>query len=328
MGHVTHNAQISQMPAKEQPESKSDSPTADDVNVDTQGAKKSVRFSSLHAVARSGQPTNPLDPSVARSEQSRATRDFWISSGNQSLIRVHLEPRSELFVPHQSECPVPSSRLCSSRQTKMQPCKSSMFDADAPLMIDDDWKTTSSSSMNFQWVGTTTFRFNSQHQQHKTLSSTNENSTTSTITTAITSANAQIPQQLTTYPTESALQQKKKKAEGHVAKPRQQAVEQQYDDCGENFDALQCEPLSKGEQAEQELFVGEQSLFEHVCFAISKPCQQFLGSGASTDDSKPINAHRFGSMTDAFHAPAQYDALGIDFMELLSRCRNHNTSAC
>ena len=99
IGHVAHNAQISQMPAKEQPESKSDSPTADDVNVDTQGAKKSVRFSSLHAVARSGQPTNPLDPSVARSEQSRATRDFWISSGNQSLIRVHLEPRSELFVP-------------------------------------------------------------------------------------------------------------------------------------------------------------------------------------------------------------------------------------
>ncbi|CAL1164796.1 unnamed protein product [Cladocopium goreaui] len=165
-----------QMPSKGQPELRAQSQPnfAEDLNHDADGAKKAVRFGSLHAVEKfvsvdgEGFKANQL----SNASEFDSKRDFWISHGKHGLIRVHVEPRNSMYVPLANECPIALHALESHRQTKLQQCLSNSFQQSPPILIDDDWRTSSTANMSFRWVGTTLFAIkpNVIQQQEKQFS--------------------------------------------------------------------------------------------------------------------------------------------------------------
>ena len=270
-----------QMPAKGQPESQDIVPLIEDINVDKHGVKKTVRFGSMYPT-HSVQPFHKPPPNLPPS--SELQHDFWISSGKQCLIRVHVNPRNQMFVPTDVECPVAVNTLLSKRQTKMQQCFAITTGTDPQqLLIEDDWRSTTKTDINFHWVGTTTFTASAcEHQS---------------------------------YPTENAIRQKQKKSEGHVVKPRKKVVEQHQDDCGENFDLLK---VNNPEALKQEHFYEEQDLFEHICFAVGSPYGQYFGSEAEHLPQSWLTATSFVTVASVYHQRSQFevDDAGIDCMEL------------
>ena len=282
----------SQMPAKGQPESKEPivDAIADDVNLDVHGLKKTVRFSSLHSspkdltsdASHSCQEQPPEH--VPLTAASNVQTDFWISSGQHQLLRVHVNPRNRMFQPTDGDCPIPTKFLHSCRQTKMQQCHADVLQNSQPLVIDDNWRTTNNVTMNFQWVGTTGFTATPQQQQ--------------------------------SYPTEKAIRQKQKKAEGHIVQPKRKYVEQHSDDCGENFDILQIVNCTFVEPMEKELFAGEHNFFDKVCLAVGDPRCQFFGSQAETPPKAFFTARKFATMNLIYHQRLEIAEDGIDCMEM------------
>ena len=167
-----------QMPAKGQPELKGIDPMpvlAEDLNTDATGSKKSVRFGSLHSSEKFGradassckskQHSNASSDSKHANASFDSRRDFWISHGRCGLIRVHVEPRNAMYIPDASDCPIALHALEGHRQTKLQRCISDALQQSPPILIDDDWRNSTSTDMQFHWVGTTSFTVNPKHLQ-------------------------------------------------------------------------------------------------------------------------------------------------------------------
>jgi hypothetical protein len=132
-----------------------------------------------------------------------------------------------------------------------------------------------------------------QSQQQKTLSSTMKPDLVPTLESSD-----------VTYPTQAAIRQKERKAQGLV-KHRKKVVEQHQDDCGDDLS-----PLS--------LVSAETTcLMDHVCQLFYNPRIQCFGCDADepqmfwTDSNSSLP-----SMCDVFHARATLDEPGIDCMEL------------
>ena len=79
-------------------------------------------------------------------------KDFWEVQGSQ-VIRVHVEPRVDLFTPCKTECPVPVDQLESRRQTVCLMCATG-----AEQRHDDCWRGLEAhASMQGEWTGRTVF---------------------------------------------------------------------------------------------------------------------------------------------------------------------------
>ena len=290
-----------QMPANEQPES-----LPSDLNLSSEGLVKSVRFSSMYQCE---------DPNLVSSKRTTSTsaeqhqqhktfssttkpdslrqldsrEDFWLFSGSNTVIRVHVEPRNQLYVPQSNGCPVSLTELEKCRQTRMQSQGLSMSQ---PLVIDDEWQGSTPNAMPFHWVGTTTFKLKPSCNGLK-----------------------QLPQQ-SMFPTEEAIRQKQKKASGHVAKPRPKKVEQHCDDCGDNLDCLDVFAKPPMTDGETEAFSCEQQLMDHVCQMFFNPRIQCFGCDADEPQMFWTDGSRMPSIAEVFHARANIDDVGIDCMEM------------
>lgn len=215
----------------------------DQLNYDEKGVKKSVRFSSLHAgpalpeasshcgnneIVLPCSPPNPVasqDQTVTKPFLQNQGVDFWLRSGQSLLVRVHVEPRAHLFSPSSVDSPVDVVLLSSARQTRVQGQDVPGAQLRGPVTLDDDWRNTPSQQLPFLWTGTTSFQITGCVNKPSGVQSS--------------------------FPTESALRQKQKKAEGHVPKPRPKVVEQHADDCVENLSSLNT-PFFRSQQLSQE----------------------------------------------------------------------------
>ena len=222
-------------------------------------------------------------------QQLDSQEDFWLSSGGNTVIRVHVEPRNQLYVPQPDGCPVFLSALEKCRQTRMQSQGLSM---PQPLVIDDEWQGSTSNAMPFHWVGTTAFKLKPSCHGLKQL------------------------RQQSMFPTEQAIRQKRKKASGHVAKPRPKKVEQHYDDCGDSLDCLDAYAKPSPTEGETEAFSCEQQLMDHVCQMFFNPRIQCFGCDADEPQMFWTDGSHMPSIAEVFHARSLIGDTGMDCMEM------------
>lgn len=150
--------------------------------------------------------------------------DYWLQGSEISIIRVHTTPRLSLFVPSPSDCPFPLNRLHEQRKTHVRWTQHSSLDAPEEHLYVDSWKEPHV-SFNDRWTGATVFSDN-----HATCTAN--------------------------YPTESAIRQKQRKADGPVhgpvSVPRKKIVEQHQDDCGTNLSSIADLAISALDQREDD----------------------------------------------------------------------------
>ena len=80
-----------------------------------------------------------------------ATADYWIKEG-QYWKRVHVQQRTQLYIPQQTMDGPDVTKLLPQRQTIVKPTSGARG-----YRIDDDWTTKTSATMNFTWTGSTNF---------------------------------------------------------------------------------------------------------------------------------------------------------------------------
>ena len=79
------------------------------------------------------------------------TEDFWMKDGH-TWIRVHVLPRSELFMPFGTvHGPTNPDKLKDTRRTTCY------HDTGQEIRLEDNWKINGSRSLAAQWTGTTEF---------------------------------------------------------------------------------------------------------------------------------------------------------------------------
>ena len=93
------------------------------------------------------------DIAVLIGEWDNQTRDSWSVEGNE-VIRHHALPRTTLFSPARSHCPVPVDELSAARKTIMQKADLTEVEHFSP-----NWKTRleAHKTMPFEWTGKTVF---------------------------------------------------------------------------------------------------------------------------------------------------------------------------
>ena len=123
-----------QIPANEQPKS-----LPSDLNLSSEGLVKNVRFSSMYQCEDPNWMSNEQTISTCAEQyqqdktfssstkpdsfrQLDSQEGFWLFSGSSTVIRVHVEPRNQLYVPQPDGRPVSLSVsvLEKCRQTIMQ----------------------------------------------------------------------------------------------------------------------------------------------------------------------------------------------------------------
>eukprot|EP00435_Cladocopium_sp_Y103_P035043 s3195_g9.t1 len=322
---ASDNSSPSQMPAKGQPELNSNSKPvlAEEPNTDATGSKKAVRYGSLHAAAKfdSADASSCKSKQHANAKSFDSKRDFWISHGEHCLIRVHVEPRNSMYMPHADECPIALHDLESHRQTKLQQCISDVLQQSPPILIDDDWRSSTTTDMQFHWVGTTSFAISPKFYQQQ-VEQISERPLKPYTERPFEPFSEQSPKhekhdslrQL--YSTESALRQKQKKEEGHVVRHRKKFVEQHCDDSGDNFDILQIDNRDNTEANEKELYAGEQALYDLACLVVGNPSLMQLGSDVDQPQHVRKQNSSPHSMASIFYQRAKCDEPGIACMEL------------
>ena len=117
------------------------------------------------------------------------------------------------------------------------------------------------------------------------------------------------------YPTENALRQKQKKAEGHVVRHRKKYVEQ-HQDCGENFDILQIDIADTAEANETEQSAGEQALHDLACLAVGNSSLQDYGSDVQDPPKAWISSVSSYDIASIFYHRAKFDDQIIDCMKM------------
>ena len=80
-----------------------------------------------------------------------ATADYWIKEG-QYWKRVHVQQRTQLYIPQQTMDGPDVTKLLPQRLTIVKPTSGARG-----YRIDDDWTTKTSATMNFTWTGSTNF---------------------------------------------------------------------------------------------------------------------------------------------------------------------------
>ena len=228
-----------QMPAKGQPEF-----NRLDMNITEDGERKAVRFSSLLTSKTVNKEIafNPTPPNNA--DSSSGPNDFWIRNGKKQVIRVHAQPRTSLYRPDSSSCPVPVEMLRPSRQSKIRAVPEFHMIDQQPLIIDDTWNDSNQTEVGFAWTGTTAFEV----------------------------ADAKMM-----FPTEEAIKQKARKASGHVVKPRFKHVEQHQDDCGEDLSSITMKDAEPNDQVDEQS--QQQRVHDAVCSMFSHKRHHLFGSG-------------------------------------------------
>lgn len=294
------SATHAQIPLKGQPELK----LPEEINKIPTGESRTVRFQSVHVT-----PSVPSGiPDVGQSSiaQTRVShdpeprQDFWMRSGHETLIRVHVEPRCGLFVPTSADCPVDVASLSSQRCSKVQPVQTSVGFASSSVQIDDDWIKCQNQSVPFLWTGTNVFCVQVVPSSNNMMSET----------------------AAAAYPTEDAIRQKKKKAEGHKSKPRIKHVEQHQDDCGQDLSSLSFatakvklrrHPMHSIDDQENEIDDETVRMSDTVHSMFQN--ERSYGFGSSTE-SLPSFWLQYGimSMEQAYVYRSKFEQDGIDCM--------------
>ena len=85
-------------------------------------------------------------------EQAVVKRDTWQLSDDE-LVRVHVNPRSTLFIPTPAKCPIDLALLSSSRHTFVEDANGRRFE------VKDCWQDVGAQSCcAVKWVGRTVFK--------------------------------------------------------------------------------------------------------------------------------------------------------------------------
>ena len=79
------------------------------------------------------------------------TSDYWIREGHL-WKRVHIQPRTDLYVPQQTQDGPDVTKLIPERTTFVKPTSGSRG-----YRIDDDWTTKTKPTLNTSWTGSTNF---------------------------------------------------------------------------------------------------------------------------------------------------------------------------
>ena len=189
--------------------------------------------------------------------------DYWLKGNENSIIRVHASPRLSLFVPSPSDCPFPLNKLHEQRKTHVRWTQNSSIDAPDEYVYVDSWKGPDV-SFKERWTGATVFTVMQNSQATSNIS----------------------------YPTESAIRQKQRKADGHVSVPRKKTVEQHQDDCGTSLSSIVEYTHSSLDQYEDD--DKSYHMIDAVSQMFSNARANFYGSEC---EDVPSYWHQFGVMT-------------------------------
>ena len=89
--------------------------------------------------------------SIPRPKEVSATEDYWIREGHL-WKRVHRKPRTELYIPQQTQDGPDVTKLNPERTTMVRPTSGARW-----YRIDDDWTTKRQATLNVPWTGSTNF---------------------------------------------------------------------------------------------------------------------------------------------------------------------------
>ena len=89
--------------------------------------------------------------SIPRPKEVSATEDYWIREGHL-WKRVHIKPRTELYIPQQTQDGPDVTKLIPERTTMVRPTSGARW-----YRIDDDWTTKRQATLNVPWTGSTNF---------------------------------------------------------------------------------------------------------------------------------------------------------------------------
>ena len=88
---------------------------------------------------------------VPTPKDTPTTSDYWIREGHL-WKRVHVHPRTDLYIPQQTQDGPDVTKLIPERTTMVKPTSGARG-----YRIDDDWTTKTNASLNTPWTGSTNF---------------------------------------------------------------------------------------------------------------------------------------------------------------------------
>ena len=88
---------------------------------------------------------------VPTPQNTPPTADYWIREGHL-WKRVHIQPRTDLYVPQQTQDGPDVTKLIPERTTMVKPTSGGRG-----YRIDDDWTTKTRATLNIPWTGSTNF---------------------------------------------------------------------------------------------------------------------------------------------------------------------------
>jgi hypothetical protein len=94
---------------------------------------------------------SPSATGIPRPKEVPATEDHWIREGHL-WKRVHIRPRTELYIPQQTQDGPDVTKLNPERTTMVRPTSGARW-----YRIDDDWTTKRQATLSVPWTGSTNF---------------------------------------------------------------------------------------------------------------------------------------------------------------------------
>ena len=104
--------------------------------------------------------------SIPRPKEVSATEDYWIREGHL-WKRVHIKPRTELYIPQQTQDGPDVTKLIPERTTMVRPTSGARWHR-----IDDDWTTKRQATLNVPWTGSTNFEESTSYKDEVPVSYT------------------------------------------------------------------------------------------------------------------------------------------------------------
>ena len=89
--------------------------------------------------------------SIPRPKELPTTEDYWVREGHL-WKRIHIKPRTALYIPQQTQDGPDVTKLIPERTTIVKPTSRAIL-----YRIDDDWTTQRQATLNVPWAGSTNF---------------------------------------------------------------------------------------------------------------------------------------------------------------------------
>ena len=93
----------------------------------------------------------PTATSIPRPKELPTTEDYWMREGHL-WKRIHIKPRTTLYIPQQTQDGPGVTNLIPERTTIVKPTSGAGW-----YMIDDDWTTKREATLSTTWTGSTNF---------------------------------------------------------------------------------------------------------------------------------------------------------------------------